>query len=77
MGGKAPKANVPEVQPTPTAPQDNVQNPDNLAAGQETDQVKKRKEALAARAAAASTILTGPGGLDNATAQVGKLKLGA
>lgn len=76
MGGKSPSIDVPAVAPAPQTPIDNTPEAKNMAAGQETDTVKKAREAAAARAAAAKTILTGPGGLDNATAIVGKQKLG-
>lgn len=75
MGGKAPSVDVPPVAPAP-APA-NTQDASNNAAGQEADPLKKQRDRAAARAAAANTILTGPGGLDNATAITGKLKLGA
>lgn len=76
MGGKSPSIAVPLVAAAPVAAQDNSPTGENNAAGQETDNMKKQKDANAARAAAAKTILTGPGGLDNATAITGKLKLG-
>lgn len=77
MGGKAPSISVPPVAATPTAAVDNSPSIANNAAGQDNDPVKKQKDKMAARAAAAQTILTGPGGLDNATAIVGKQKLGS
>ena len=77
MGGKAPSISVPEVAPAPTAAVDNSPSVANNADGQETDPLKKQRDRMAARAAAAQTILTGPGGLDNASAIVGKQKLGS
>lgn len=70
MGGKSPS--IPSV----TAVQPPQIQEEKAPDGQETSTAMKQRDAMKARAAAAQTILTGPGGLDDATAVTGKVKLG-